>query len=235
MSKLTSPMARRVWSRKPAMKRRKRQASAKFVAMPKEARMAPALLWPRSLHHAHETRRLISVPIARSRAHVFFRQTFGNFSRAGIAEASRAQRNVLCAGELLDAAVIQQVALRIVEIERHRSAARLRRGRAVDAHHGAAIACGAARAIPRAAIPSGSARARRSSRCRSIRGGAAQFPRRGSKDNSACRPRTPLRSATARAPALHRREIHRAAGEPRPPQFRERRAANRAARRRLSG
>jgi len=44
MSKLTSPIAKRVWSRKPEMKRRKRQTSGKFVASPIEARMAPALI-----------------------------------------------------------------------------------------------------------------------------------------------------------------------------------------------
>ena len=40
MSKLTFPMVRRVWSRNPAMNRRKRHTSAKFVARPMEARMA---------------------------------------------------------------------------------------------------------------------------------------------------------------------------------------------------
>src|ERR1700693_1611145 len=65
MSKLTSPMVRRVWSRKPAMKRRKRQTSAKFVARPIEARMAPALLWPRSCTKRRKLSRVISAPMVK--------------------------------------------------------------------------------------------------------------------------------------------------------------------------
>ena len=67
-------------------------------------------------------------------------QALGHLARAGIAEAAGPQRDALLAGELLDAAIVEQVAVGVVEVERDRAAAHRRGGRAVDAHHVPAVA-----------------------------------------------------------------------------------------------
>src|SRR6266480_189558 len=51
-------------------------------------------------------------------AHVLFGNAFGGLARTRVAEAAGAQRDPLRAGHLLDTAVIQQVPLGVVEVQR---------------------------------------------------------------------------------------------------------------------
>ena len=73
-------------------------------------------------------------------ADVGFGQPFGHLHRARVAEAARAQRDLLGGRERLEAPVIEQVSLGIVEVHRHRAAARVGRQRTVEANHVAAVA-----------------------------------------------------------------------------------------------
>src|SRR5579872_6083742 len=84
---------------------------------------AGALLVP-VLHHARETVQIDVRPQCEPRPHVFLGQPFGDLARAGVAEAPGAQRNPGLPGQFLDAAVVEQVSVRIVEIERHGPATR---------------------------------------------------------------------------------------------------------------
>ena len=64
---------------------------------------------------------------------------FRGFSRAWIAEAPGAERDAAGARQFLDAAVVEQMAVGIVEVHRHRAAAHLRRRRTVDPDHRPAV------------------------------------------------------------------------------------------------
>src|SRR5262245_49312446 len=72
--------------------------------------------------------------------HVFRGESFGHLTGAGVAEAAGSKRDVPLVGQLLDAPIVDQVAIWIVKIHGQRATPRCRRGRPVDADHGPPVA-----------------------------------------------------------------------------------------------
>src|SRR5215471_10776157 len=67
--------------------------------------------------------------------HIRFGDPFGCFSRAWVAEAAGSKRDVSAPRDLLDTAVVDQVAFRIVEVHRDRAATRVGCGGSVNPDH----------------------------------------------------------------------------------------------------
>ncbi len=92
------------------------------------------------LNHLEKPRERHLHPGVEAGEHVLGRQPFGGFAGARIAETAGSERHPPVDRELLDAPVVQQMPVRIVEIQRNRPAAHHHRRRSVDADQGTAVA-----------------------------------------------------------------------------------------------
>ena len=114
----------------------KRSRSARFEAIPSEARIAPPEGRPIALHVVVERHALAELAADERLA----RDRERDLAGARVAEAAGAQRDVVPAGDAVDVALVDDAAVGMQEVERDRRAAPLPRARSVDRRGRRAVA-----------------------------------------------------------------------------------------------
>ena len=169
--------------------------------MPNDTRIAPALLPPRCWMICRKRGSVMSAPAAAPASMSASVSPSATSPAPGLQKQPVRSEIRSSLGELLDAPVVEEMAVRIVEVERDRAAAHRGRHRPVDAYHVPPVGVLQTRTAPGAATPSAPAPASESSRCRRAGDAAARFRRPGCSDSSGCRPRSRLRAARGCASA----------------------------------